>query len=134
MKTNPFEKHLGKEDHLHHQVIQYLRLQYPNVIFFHAPNEGKRTPFEQFKLAYLGGNNVKTPDLAIMQVNKHFHGLFLELKSKSPFKLNGDILKDKHLSAQAHLLDNLKAKGYDCYFCWRLDDARQIIDNYMKTI
>lgn len=134
MKANPYEKFLSIEDRLHHAIIQYLRLQYPKIIFFHSPNEGKRTKFEQFKLSYLGGNNVKTPDLAIMQPNKDWHGLFLEIKSKNPYKENGLLYTNKHIEVQAKLLLNLEKYHYHAVFTWSFDDAKQIIDNYMKNI
>ena len=54
MKQNPFDKYLTKEDHLHLQVVEYLRWQYPNVLFGHWPNEGKRSPFERYKAKKLG--------------------------------------------------------------------------------
>ena len=57
-----FESYLGKEDHLQHQIITWLRLQHPKIVFHHSPNEGRRTPFEQFKYKYLG-SDAGFPDL-----------------------------------------------------------------------
>ena len=53
MKRNPFAKYLGKEDVLQNQVMRYIGLKYPKTLFTHVANEGKRTPFEQYKMKYL---------------------------------------------------------------------------------
>lgn len=55
-RTNPFEKFLGPEDHMHKQVIDLIRLQYAKLKFHHSPLEGKRSPFERFKFAWLGAD------------------------------------------------------------------------------
>ena len=52
--ANPYEKYLGGEDKLQRAIINYLQMQYPNAIFTHPMNEGKRTKFEQYKMKYLG--------------------------------------------------------------------------------
>ena len=52
MKKNPYQKYLGKEDILQSSVMNYLKLNYPNVFAIHVPNEGKRSPFERYKFKY----------------------------------------------------------------------------------
>ena len=49
MKSNPYQKYLGKEDVLQNQVMRYIGLKYPKALFTHVANEGKRTRFEQYK-------------------------------------------------------------------------------------
>ena len=49
-KTNNlkgFKKYLGEEDKLQRSVVEYLKWEYPEAIFTHVPNEGRRTPFER---------------------------------------------------------------------------------------
>ena len=56
-KTNNlkgFKKYLGEEDKLQRSVVTYLNWEYPEAIFTHVPNEGRRTPFERFKFKHLG--------------------------------------------------------------------------------
>lgn len=79
MRTNPFFKYLTKEDKLQHRIISYLKYQYPNLLFAHVPNEGKRSAFERFKFKYLGGSS-GIPDLLIFKKNKYYSGLAIELK------------------------------------------------------
>ena len=51
---NPYSKYLGKEDVFQNRIMRYLEDKYPNALFTHVANEGKRTPFEQYKMKYLG--------------------------------------------------------------------------------
>lgn len=51
-----FMKFLRPEDIMHHQIIQYVRLQYPGLKFHHSPLEGRRTDFERFLFWYLGSD------------------------------------------------------------------------------
>ena len=68
MKRNPYAKYLGKEDVLQNQVMKYLSLKYPKALYTHVANEGKRTPFEQYKMKYLG-TKPGIPDLMIFTPN-----------------------------------------------------------------
>ena len=84
--SNPFHKYLGPDDHLQHQVITWLRYQHPKLRYHHSPNEGRRTPFEQFKFKYLGSDVwsrrltqdhrcvyvVKTEQIAFLQGRYHY--------------------------------------------------------------
>ena len=80
-KINPYQKYLKGEDQLQRAVINYISMQYPNAIFTHPMNEGKRTPFEQYKMKYLGAKP-GIPDLLIFTPNANRSGLAIELKYK----------------------------------------------------
>jgi len=80
MKRNPYAKYLGKEDVLQNQVMKYLSFKYPKALFTHVANEGKRTPFEQYKMKYLG-TKPGIPDLMIFTPNLNKSGLAIELKA-----------------------------------------------------
>ena len=69
MKSNPYQKYLGKEDVLQNQVMRYIALKYPKALFTHVANEGKRTPFERYKMKYLG-TKPGIPDIMIFDPNK----------------------------------------------------------------
>ena len=77
--ANPFEKYLGKEDKLQNKVMYYLKLNYPDALFTHVSNEGKRSPFERYKLKYLGAK-AGIPDVMIFTPNNYYNGLAIELK------------------------------------------------------
>lgn len=117
-----FHKFLGKEDHEHRKVITYLQLQYPGVLFLHVPNEGRRTPFEQFKFKWLGGK-AGFPDFMIFVANKHGNGLAIEMKVKP----------NKPTDAQKAWLAALHNRNYVAEVCFSFEEAKIVIDNYLKT-
>ena len=80
-KINPYQKYLKGEDQLQRAVINYIEMQYPGTIYTHPMNEGKRTPFEQYKMKYLGAKP-GIPDLLIFTPNANRGGLAIELKYK----------------------------------------------------
>ena len=41
-RANPYQKYLKGEDLLQRAVINYIQMQYPDAIFTHPMNEGKR--------------------------------------------------------------------------------------------
>jgi hypothetical protein len=80
-KINPYQKYLKGEDQLQRAVMNYIEMQYPGTIYTHPMNEGKRTPFEQYKMKYLGAKP-GIPDLLIFTPNANRGGLAIELKYK----------------------------------------------------
>lgn len=121
MKRNPFEKYLGPEDHLHRQVINYITAQYPGVLFHHSPMEGKRSRFEQFKLKWLGAKS-GFPDLFIFASNRNGNGLAIELKVKP----------NKPTENQNAWLSALHNRLYVAEVCYSFEEAKKVIDNYLK--
>lgn len=121
---NPFEKYLTKEDVLQKSVLMYLRFKHPHAVVAHPTNEGKRTPFEQFKIKYLGiGTGIQ--DLLIFEPNHEFNGLAIELK----------IAPNKPSENQKDW--NKKMNGRPKWFAtyaYSLDEAMAIIDMYFKTV
>ena len=81
MNKNYYYRYLTKEDHLHKQCINWIEYQYPELIWYHSPSEGKRSRFEQFKFKWLGGSRrAGFPDLAIFNEFMPFNGLAVEFK------------------------------------------------------
>lgn len=52
------------EDKLHLQVAQYLRFDYPELLWWHTQNEAKRTPIARLR-ALCFGNQPGVPDIVI---------------------------------------------------------------------
>lgn len=74
----------------------------------------------------------KCPDLLILEPRKGYAGLFIELKVKSPFKKNGELLKNEHLEGQMKTIQELNRKGYSACFQWRFETIKKMIDDYLK--
>ena len=130
--TNKMKKK-NPEEILQKQVVQYLKLQYPNIVFNSDMAGIKLTPGQATKASKLRSSN-GFPDLAIYEARKGLNGLFLELKAegKSPFKLNGKVKKDKHLQEQEKMLYDLNSRGYYAKFAVGFDEAKIIIDTYLN--
>ena len=120
--ANPYEKYLGGEDKLQRAIINYLDMQYPDAIFTHPMNEGKRSKFEQYKMKYLGAKP-GIPDLLIFTPNNVFSGLAVELK----YKYN------KPTDNQKKWLKWLENCNWAVYWTNDFDDCVNVIDKYFKN-
>tara|TARA_R110000796_G_scaffold59842_5_gene138160 strand:+ start:238 stop:615 length:378 start_codon:yes stop_codon:yes gene_type:complete len=121
-KLNPYMKYLGPEDHLQRAVLNYLTMQYPNSLVAHPANEGKRSPFERFKLKYLGVSS-GIPDILIFTPSKQFTGLAIELK----------VGYNKPSENQKKWLDNLKNCNWYSICLNDFDKCKLLIDQYFNN-
>lgn len=139
------------EESLHKSITTYIKLQYPNVEFT-TDMSGVRLPIGLAKKtkALRSGNGF--PDILILKTVTYgygeivhengdtnkvpvflFTGLFLEVKAESPFLKDGITLKKSdHLQEQDAKHKKLLAQGYLCQFVWTFEQAKNIIDNYMR--
>lgn len=119
---NPYQRYLGKEDILQHKVMNYLQTKYPDVYSIHVPNEGKRTPFMQYKFKYLGGKR-GIPDILIFKGNKRGKfGLAIELK----------VGYNKPTKNQYDALESLKKANWEVHWINNYEKTIEIIDAYFK--
>jgi len=120
----------NKEYDLSRQVANYLKYQYPKVIF-HFDYAGLNLSKAQAgrMKAIQGGRGF--PDLMILQPTDEYHGLFIELKAASIFKKDGTIKKDTHLQEQRDMLCDLTQRGYYATFGCGFEDCKKIIDEYL---
>jgi len=116
----------------HLQICNYLSTYYHNVLF--------TTDLSGVKLSMGTAKKVKNlkscrgfPDLFILQPNKNFKGLFIELKRSGEklFKKDGSY-KSEHLQEQSEVIKRLNDLGYLATFCIGSDSAIDVIDNYLK--
>lgn len=121
------------EYELQKQVCKWISLQYPQTLFLSDTIASvKLTIPQQNRNKLIQKNDFKTPDLLIFERKGGFAGLFIELKVKSPFKKNGELLKDEHLEGQLKTINELKRKGYYACFSWSFDMTISIINQYFS--
>lgn len=135
------------ETELQIAVADYLRLQYPNVLFHSDYGSGvKLTPRQAVIQKRQNGGRRAWPDIGIMQAKcywgssadgrsatlKHNHGLFLELKKDGTRlkKKNGEWATE-HIAEQAKILEGLRQRGYCAEFAVGFEEAKSIIDGYL---
>ena len=124
----------NKEDLIQLSVVNYLKMQYPQVRFMANYLSGARLPiYLARKAKMLGQAGQGTPDLFIFHNNGKYSMLVLELKVESPFKLNGMLKTNEHLTKQKNYLDYLNREGAFASFGVGVTNSIAIIDNYMHN-
>lgn len=108
----------GPEDHFQHSVIVWIQLQYPNLRYHHSPNEGRRTPFEQFRFKYLG-SDAGFPDLLFVSLR-----LVIELKIK-PNRPTPD---------QLYWLEYFKSIGWRAEVCYTFEEVKKVIEEELNKL
>lgn len=117
-----------EEKNIQIQIIRYIQIKYPNVLFTIAPAGQKRgtriqriiAGAEAKRMGYRKG----CPDILIFERNKEYSGLFIEVKTMIGAK------KPEQKEFVQMLLD----RGYYACFCRGYQQAVSKIDNYMSTI
>lgn len=128
-QVNPFLKYLTEEQKDHASLCKYLEYQYPQLLWWHTPNEGKKTAFERFLFAIMGGKK-GVSDFIIIEPKGGYNGLVIELKAVGTklFKRDGSC----YYPEQNEFLYNMRNKGFFATFAVGYDEAKAIIDDYMK--
>lgn len=128
------------ESDLQIMVADYLRLQYPDVIFHSDFGSGiKLTIGQATKQKRQNGGRRAWPDMFIAEprldvdIPKVRAGLFLELKKDGTRlkKKNGEWASE-HIKEQVDLLDRLEFRGYKAVFVVGFDEAKRVIDEYLE--
>ena len=108
-------------------------MQYPSILFLSDTVANVRlTGAQAGRNVQIQKKGFKCPDLLILEPRNGYAGLFIELKTKSPYKVNGELKKDEHLEGQEKSLNDLTEKGYKAVFAWTFDMVKKLIDEYLK--
>ena len=136
---------IKKEEILHLKVCDYLRKNYPDVLFRTDFSSGmKMSPGQAAKHKKFQRKRA-WPDLFIAESgfvefkedgligHLRKNGMFLELKADGVklYKKDGTLRKNKHIEEQAEILDKLNESGYYARFAVGYDEAIQIITYYL---
>jgi len=126
----------GPEYQIHCAVIEYLLLQYPDVLF-RSDLGGMRLPIGlAMKAKKVNGGRRAWPDLFIASVKDHYSGLFIEIKTgrDQVFRGNGSYRQSQHVLEQLKVLRDLSEAGYMAEFGLGFDDCKKKIDWYLDKI
>jgi hypothetical protein len=119
------------EKSLHFQVCEYLRLQYPNVIF-NTDLSGIRLTMGQAVQAKKLRSSNGFPDLVIYENRMDYPALFIELKRKGERILKKDMTPaNEHIAEQAEMIKLLRKRGYLAQFAVGFEQAKELIDWYL---
>ena len=134
-----------KESELQTMVADYLRMQYPFVLFHSDFGSGvKLTMGQAIKQKRQNGGHRAWPDMFIaepIEVDpgelswRRYAGLFLELKKEGTRlrKRNGE-WANEHIAEQEVILERLRFRGYEARFAVGFDEAKEIIDHYLRGV
>jgi hypothetical protein len=113
-------------------IALYLRLQYPNVLF-HFDLAGLNLSMAQAGMnkAIQGGRG--WPDLFIAQPSKGRSGLFIEVKKEGTkiYNTKGSPATP-HIAEQIQMHNRLTHRGYESVFAIGFDEAKLLIDIYLR--
>ena len=121
------------EENLQIAVSRYIRYQYPDVIFT-CECSGIFLPIGQSVQLKKQRSESKLPDMLILEPRGNYAGLMLELKKDGHRLVGGGLPKDAHTIKQLALLKRLSAKGYKAVMVVGFDEARAVIDDYLRKI
>jgi hypothetical protein len=121
-----------KEQSLQRAVCDYIRYQYPDVMFnSDLSGATKLTMGQAVQLKNLRSNR-GYPDLVIYEPRNGYHGLFIELKKEGEklYKKNGEFVSE-HVAEQYQCMRKLIERGYYCHCAIGFEQAKILIDGYL---
>ena len=121
------------EYHLQKQVCQWLDQQYPDALYLSDTVASVKLTFpQQTRNKAIQKGGFKCPDLLILEPRGVYCGLFIEFKTETPFKKNGDLKKSDHLEGQMKTITDLQRKGYFACFAWTFEMTQDIVNCYFS--
>lgn len=123
-----------REEQLHKQIITYLRYQYPNILFRTDFAAGAKLTIGQAIKNKSLQSGKGWPDIFIAKPINDFAGLFIEVKASRDklFTKSGNFIRSPHIEQQIKIISELNTIGYQAHFVTSFEEAKQIIDSYLK--
>lgn len=120
------------EKSLQRGVCDYLRYQYPKILF-NSDMSGIRLTIGQAVQAKSLRSNDGFPDIMIYEPKEGYHGLFIELKREGEriFKKDGTPATP-HITEQEYCLNLLRVRNYKAEFAIGFNKAKELIDDYLS--
>jgi hypothetical protein len=126
-------KFVASEADAHLQVIQWLKLKWPKVLF-HTDSAGELVFHSQRQRhAKLNHQGIAFPDLQILAAHGGWFGLFVEMKrdGENLYTAVG-IFKNEHLIRQNETIKLLNQRNYKAVFAKGFDEIIRVIDEYLS--
>jgi hypothetical protein len=121
--TNPFDKYLSKEQVMHAEIVRMLSNRFPDLVFVHTHNEGKKSPYEQYLFKKMGGLS-GVSDFQIFEDSNFSKGIMLEIK----WGVNVCSI------AQVDFLIKLANKGYTAIVAYdSADDVIALVKRHLES-
>lgn len=135
-----------REHDIYKMIADYLRYQYPTVIYRfdlaadlkltmgQASKHKRLQRYRGYPDLFIAEPDIGKTDGSKRAFKKIWFGLFIELKREGTriFKKDGTLVSDAHIREQYDMLHDLRARGYAAEFACGFDEAKKLIDDYMK--
>ena len=123
-----------REEKIQEQFCQWIKIQYPKVIFSCDLSSGMKLTIGQSVKATKMRSSRGLPDFTAYEPKDKYCGFVLELKRKGVtiFKQDGNLVSDKHIQEQYVILQRLQVKGYYAEFAIGIEDAMNQFNKYMS--
>lgn len=133
------------EAEVQEQVADYIRLQYPGILFHSDFGSGTKLSWAQARRQKRqNGGKRAWPDMFIAEprvlwadgygFGQEVAGLFIELKKEGTkiYTKKGTLVSNEHIREQYDMLEQLHKRGYAAEFACGFDEAKRIIDEYLR--
>lgn len=124
---------MTKEDYVHAALCNFIKTNYPDVIFT-SDLSGIRLPMKLARKVKPLKSSRGIPDLIIFWPANGFHGLLLEIKATDESVLRKDGLPRAyvHLLEQIQVIRRLRQLHYAAFFVNGIAAGKKCIENYMR--
>jgi hypothetical protein len=122
-----------KESVLHKKITDKIKEHFPTIIF-NTDSSGIRLNAGQAKQLKEMRSGNGFPDITIYETGKLGTILFLEVKTESPYKLDGNLKKNDHLEEQDLMHKALRKRGCHAQFVWNVEMALSLIKRHLPYL
>lgn len=107
-----------KEEKIQIRVCEYIKENYPDVIFQSDLASGMKLPIWIAAMAKKMRSSKGLPDMMIFEPRGGYSGLCIELKAEDTVikTRKGEYVSNDHIKEQAEILSRLSLKGYRAVF------------------
>jgi len=127
-------KNKKSEQKLQTRISDYINKKYPGTMFKCDVAAGMKMSIGMAVLVKRWRSSTGFPDVDIYEPKGQWSMLCLELKTEAgnPFKLDGALRKDDHLSDQAQTHEALKRRGCMALFTIGFEHTAAVVEWYMS--
>lgn len=124
-----------KEENIQIALADFMRWQYPNVVFRSDFAAGIKMSMGQAIKHKRMQHSRAFPDFQICKPMGKYAGLFLELKKsrEGVWLKNGQLSTNQHIQEQSAMLKKLGGEGYKAVFACGIEEAINEVKEYLKN-
>jgi len=114
------------------QLAEYMRLQYPQVLFRSDLGGVRLSPGLRMRMARLQSGR-SWPDFFVAYPSHGYHGLFIEIKKPNTkiYTNKMQLVANPHIRAQYAMLQHLFTLGYQAQFGVGFERCKVLVDGYL---